>query len=81
MTRFWQGSYTKVNRIWFELSRNECQCPSSIQEIFFKQKMFLYHGGLSDTRRENGVLLNPLQEIIEIEGWVLLTFFFVYTIS
>ena len=43
--------------------------------------MFLYHGGLSDTRRENGVLLNPLQEIIEIEGWVLLTFFFVYTIS
>ena len=43
--------------------------------------MFLHHGGLNDTRRENGVLLNSLQEIIKIEAWVLLTFSFIYTIS
>ena len=57
----------------------------SVSQVFKKfsssKKMFLHHGGLNDTRRENGVLLNPLQEMIEIEGSVLLTFVFVYTVS
>ena len=36
---------------------------------------------LNDTHRENFVLLNSVQEFIEIQAWLLLTFFYVYTIN
>ena len=36
---------------------------------------------LNDTHRENFVLLNPVQEFIEIQAWLLLNFFHMFTQS
>ena len=36
---------------------------------------------VNDTHRENCVLLNSVQEFIETEAWLLLTFSYVYTIN
>ena len=36
---------------------------------------YSYLGSFNDTHRENCVLLSSVQEFIEIEDWLLLTFF------
>ena len=41
-----------------------------------RRKRYAY---INDTHRENCVLLNSMQELIEIEAWLLMTFFH-YTI-
>ena len=42
---------------------------------------FSLYNLINDTHRENFVLLNSVQEFIEIEAWLLLRFFIVYTQS
>ena len=37
-----------------------------------RRKRYAY---VNDTHRENCVLLNSMQELIEIEAWLLMTFF------
>ena len=37
-----------------------------------RRKRYAY---INDTHRENCVLLNSMQELIEIEAWLLMTFF------
>ena len=52
------------------------QSPSA-EDLGTKEHLYW----LNDTHRENFVLLNSVQEFIEIQAWLLLTFFYVYTIN